>query len=79
MSSSVGSVLSTRRKEDFEKMAAYAIELTRDWSQKELADILGITAPRLSAILNGKANPTYEQARTISTKLNIDPAIVLAV
>ena len=50
-----------------------------NWSQKELADILGITAPRLSAILNGKANPTYEQARTISTKLDIDPAIVLAV
>ena len=36
MSLSVGSVLSTRRKEDFEKMAEYAIELTRDWSQKEL-------------------------------------------
>lgn len=30
MSFSVGSVLSARRKEDFEKMAAYAIELTRD-------------------------------------------------
>lgn len=49
------------------------------WSQKELAAILGITAPRLSAILSGKANPTYEQARIISTRLNIDPAIVLAV
>jgi hypothetical protein len=36
MSFSAGSVLSTRRKEDFEKMAAYAIELTRDWSLKEL-------------------------------------------
>ena len=49
-----------------------------NWSQKELAAILGMTAPRLSAILSGKANPTYEQARIISSRLNIDPAIVLA-
>lgn len=50
-----------------------------NWSQKEMATILGITAPRLSAILSGKVNPTYEQARVISSRLNIDPAIVLAV
>ena len=50
-----------------------------NWSQKELATMLGITAPRLSAILSGKANPTYEQARIISSRLNIDPAIVLAI
>ena len=50
-----------------------------NWSQKELAVMLGITAPRLSAILSGKANPTYEQARIISSRLDIDPAIVLAV
>lgn len=50
-----------------------------NWSQKEMAAILGITAPRLSAILSGKVNPTFEQARTISSRLNIDPAIVLAV
>lgn len=49
------------------------------WTQKDLAAMLGITAPRLSAILSGKANPTFEQARIISTRLNIDPAIVLAV
>ena len=48
------------------------------WTQKELAALLGITAPRLSAILSGKANPTFEQARIISARLNIDPAIVLA-
>ena len=49
-----------------------------NWTQKDLAAILGISAPRLSAILSGKANPTFEQARIISSKLNIDPAIVLA-
>ena len=48
------------------------------WSQKEMASILGITAPRLSAILSGKAHPTFEQARTIASRLNIDPSIVLA-
>ena len=49
-----------------------------NWTQKELADILGITAPRLSAILSGKVHPTFDQARVISARLDIDPAIVLA-
>lgn len=48
------------------------------WTQKDLAEILGMTTPRLCAIINGKANPTYEQARIISSRLNIDPAIVLS-
>ena len=43
-----------------------------------MASMLGMTAPRLNAILSGKANPTFEQARTISSRLHIDPAIVLA-
>lgn len=47
-------------------------------TQKEIADLLGMTAPRLSAILNGKANPTFEQAKVISAKLDIDPSIVLS-
>ncbi len=56
----------------------YARIAEHNWSQKELADILGMTAPRLSSILSGKVNPTFEQARLISSRLNIDPAIVLA-
>lgn len=48
------------------------------WTQKEMASLLGMTAARLNAILCGKANPTFEQARTISSRLGIDPAIVLA-
>ena len=48
------------------------------WSQKEMASQLGMTAARLNAILSGKANPTFEQARIISSRLQIDPAIVLA-
>lgn len=47
-------------------------------SQKEISNILGISAPRLCDILNGKKDPTYQQARLIAKRLSIDPAIVLA-
>ena len=47
-------------------------------TQREMSSKLGMTAPRLNAILSGKANPTFEQARILSSVLNIDPAIVLA-
>ena len=50
----------------------------RNYSQKELASLLGISAPRLCDIIGGKKTPTYDQARIISQKLEIDPAIVLA-
>ena len=50
----------------------------RNYSQKELAVLLGISAPRLCDIISGKKLPTYNQARVISKKLDIDPAIVLA-
>lgn len=48
-------------------------------SQKDLAALLGMTAPRLCEILNGKKEPTYQQARQIASKLDIDADIVLAV
>ena len=48
------------------------------WTQKEMASLLGMTAARLNAILSGKSTPTFEQARTISARLKIDPAIVLS-
>ena len=47
-------------------------------SQKDLAAILGMTAPRLCEILNGKKEPTFQQARQIAAKLNIDADIILA-
>ena len=49
-----------------------------NWTQKDMAAFLGMTAPRLCAILKGKANPTFDQARVISSRLKIDPSIVLA-
>ena len=48
-----------------------------NWNQKQLSELLNISAPRLCSILSGKVNPTFEQAKVISTRLNIDPAIVL--
>ena len=48
-------------------------------TQKELAKVLEITAPRLSEILNGRKDPTYKQAQKIATTLKIDAHIVLAV
>ena len=47
-------------------------------SQKDLATILGMTAPRLCEILNGKKEPTFQQARQIAAKLSIDADIILA-
>jgi len=49
-----------------------------NYTQKELAALLGISAPRLCDILNGKKNPTFRQAKLIASRLSIDPAIVLA-
>lgn len=51
----------------------------KKWTQKQMAAFLGITPQRLNTILKGKTNPTYEQAQVIATKLDISPAIVLAV
>ena len=56
----------------------YARLSENHWSQKEMASALGMTAARLNAILNGRENPTFEQARTISSILKIDPSIILA-
>lgn len=47
-------------------------------SQKDLAAILGMTAPRLCEILNGKKEPTFQQAKQIAAKLSIDGDIILA-
>lgn len=48
-------------------------------NQAALAKLLGIGPARICEFLSGKKEPTLKQARTISKKLNIDPAIVLGV
>lgn len=48
-------------------------------SQKAIAALLGISEPRMSEIMHGKAEPSLSLARTMSQKLNIDANIVLGV
>ncbi len=60
---------------DVIKLRMYEMGLT----QVALAKLLGINTSRISEYLSGKKQPTLNQARTISQKLNISPSIVLGV
>ena len=44
---------------------------------KELASRLGISAPRISAYIHGKAEPTLKVARGLCDELHLTPAQVL--
>ncbi len=46
-------------------------------SQKALAELLGVSPPRISEYLNGKSEPTLKVARVMHQKLDIDPEILL--
>jgi len=46
-------------------------------NQQKVAALLGISAPRMSEIMNGKAEPSLALARTMCQKLNIEPEIAL--
>lgn len=46
-------------------------------TQKSLAEMLEISAPRVSEYLTGKTEPTLQIARRIHKKLNIDANIIL--
>ena len=50
----------------------------RGISQKELAELLGVSPPRISEYMNGKSKPTLKVARLMYQKLDIDPEILLA-
>lgn len=60
---------------DIIKLRMYEMGL----SQKAIAAMLGISEPRMSEIMHGKAEPSLSLARTMSQKLNIDAAVVLGV
>lgn len=57
------------------KLRMYEMKLT----QRGLAELIGISPSRISEILSGKIEPTYQVARSISKNLNIDASIVLGV
>ncbi len=46
-------------------------------SQKSLAEMLEISAPRVSEYLTGKSEPTLQIARRMHKKLNIDANMIL--
>ena len=48
-------------------------------SQKSLAELLNISAPRVSEYLSGKSEPTLKVAREMSKKLNISAEVILGV
>jgi len=60
---------------DIIKLRMYEMGLT----QAAVAQLLGISAPRMSEIMHGKTEPSLSLARTISQKLNIDAETVLGV
>ncbi len=60
---------------DMLKLRMYEMGLT----QVALSKLLGINPSRICEYLSGKREPTLPQARVMSQKLNIDPAIVLGV
>jgi HTH-type transcriptional regulator/antitoxin HigA len=57
------------------KLRMYEMDVT----QKKLAELLDISASRVSDLLTGKSEPTLQLARKISTQLNISADIVLGV
>ncbi|MCQ2174939.1 MAG: helix-turn-helix domain-containing protein [Bacteroidales bacterium] len=48
-------------------------------SQKDVAGMLGTSQSRVSELIAGKCNPTFEMARNICRNLGISPAVVLGV
>jgi len=55
------------------KSRMYEMNLT----QKTLAEILEISAPRVSEYLAGKSEPTLQVARKMHKRLNIDANVIL--
>ena len=55
------------------RLRMYEMGLT----QAKLAELLGVSASRVSEYLSGKSEPTLKIAKEISSKLDIDPALIL--
>jgi len=49
----------------------------RGITQKELAELLGVSPSRISEYMNGKAEPTLKVARLLNQKLDIDADFIL--
>jgi len=60
---------------DIIKLRMYEMGLT----QKQLAELIGVSTSRISDYMTGKSEPTLKIGRELSIKLNIEPQIVLGV
>lgn len=56
------------------KLRMYEMQLT----QKSMAELLGVSAPRISEYLNGKSQPTFPVAKRMHQNLRIDANLILA-
>ena len=59
---------------DILKLRMYEMQLT----QNSLAELLGVSTPRVSDYLSGKTTPTFKIAKKIHRNLNIDANLILA-
>lgn len=48
-------------------------------SQKDVAGMLGTSQSRVSDLVSGKCNPTFELAQNICRRFGISPAVVLGI
>jgi HTH-type transcriptional regulator/antitoxin HigA len=51
----------------------------RSLTQAAVAKLLGISASRMSELMHGKMEPSYQLSRDLCLKLNIEPAVVLGI
>ena len=49
----------------------------RSLTQTAVAQLLGISPSRMSELMHGKMEPSYQLSRDLCTKLNIEPSVVL--
>lgn len=60
----------------------YVIKLRmyeRNLIQNAIANLLGISPSRMSELMHGKMEPSYQLSRNLCLKLNIEPSVVLGV
>jgi|SRR5690554_4079333 len=58
---------------DVIKLRMYEMDIT----QAKLAELIGVSASRVSEYLSGKSEPTLQVAKNLHQKLNINPYIIL--
>lgn len=51
---------------------------TKGWSQKALADAMGVTVPYISEVENARGNPTLAQVERVAGALEVDPLEIFA-